>query len=163
AVRTIACIPLHAGPTPVGSLVLIALAPRSFAERDVRTLERPLGQLAAMIEAVRRPGRVAPVPPPRAAAAPPVPHPAAQVTARLAGACRGGARGCACSGGACDGERERRPRGGAPGGRGERGDGGGARRGAGGRGRAPAHAGGGGRGGRGWRPRPAPRAGAGTR
>src|SRR2546427_6954811 len=56
AVRTIACLPLHAGPTPVGSLVLVALAPRSFTERDVRTLERPLGELAAMIEAVRRRG-----------------------------------------------------------------------------------------------------------
>src|SRR5207249_12303603 len=54
AVRTIACLPLHAGPTPVGSLVLVAVAPRSFAERDVRTLERPLAELALMIEAVRR-------------------------------------------------------------------------------------------------------------
>jgi len=56
AVRTIACLPLHAGPTPVGSLVLVAIAPRSFGERDVRTLERPLGELASMIEAVRRRG-----------------------------------------------------------------------------------------------------------
>jgi len=56
AVRTIACLPLHAGPTPVGSLVLVAVAPRSFGERDVRTLERPLGELASMIEAVRRRG-----------------------------------------------------------------------------------------------------------
>src|SRR3989442_1536957 len=56
AVRTIACVPLHAGPTPVGSLVLVALAPRSFAERDVRMLERPLAELAVMIEAGRRRG-----------------------------------------------------------------------------------------------------------
>src|SRR5438093_9614994 len=84
AVRTIACIPLHAGPTPVGSLVLVALAPRSFTERDVRTLERPLGDLAVMIEAVRRPGpRGGPVEAPRAPVAapppppPPLPRPAA--------------------------------------------------------------------------------------
>ena len=66
AVRTIACLPLHAGPTPVGSLVLVALAPRSFGERDVRALERPLGERATMIEAVgagaasRRPPRRSP-------------------------------------------------------------------------------------------------------
>jgi len=85
AVRTIACLPLHAGPTPVGSLVLVALAPRSFTERDVRTLERPLGDLAVMIEAVRRRGaRGEPVEAPRApVAAPPpspLPRPAAAVT-----------------------------------------------------------------------------------
>src|SRR5438093_11510839 len=84
AVRTIACLPLHAGPTPVGSLVLIALAPRSFAERDVRTLERPPGELAAMIEAVRRRGGVEPVGAPRAPVAAPVPKPAAEVTALVA-------------------------------------------------------------------------------
>src|SRR5439155_18742549 len=83
--RTIACLPLHAGPTPVGSLVLVALAPRSFTERDVRTLERPLGDLAAMIEAVRpRGGRGEPVEAPRAPVAapppPPLPRPAAAVT-----------------------------------------------------------------------------------
>src|SRR5436309_6152989 len=83
AVRTITCLPLHAGPTPVGSLVLVALAPRSFTERDVRTLERPLGELATMIEAVRRRGgRGEPVEAPRApvAAPPPLPRPAAAVT-----------------------------------------------------------------------------------
>jgi len=83
AVRTVACLPLHAGPTPVGSLVLVALAPRSFTERDVRTLERPLGELAVMIEAVRRRGaRGEPVEAPKAPAAapPPLPRPAAAVT-----------------------------------------------------------------------------------
>ncbi len=83
AVRTIACVPLHAGPTPVGSLVLVALAPRSFAERDVRMLERPLAELAVMIEAVRRRGaRVEPVEAPKTpvAAPPPLPQPAAHVT-----------------------------------------------------------------------------------
>src|SRR5262249_13864801 len=44
------------GPTPLGSLVLVALAPRSFAERDIRTLEKPLRELSRMIEAVRRRG-----------------------------------------------------------------------------------------------------------
>src|SRR5438093_6843536 len=85
AVRTIACLPLHAGPTPVGSLVLVALAPRSFGERDVRTLERPLGELATMIEAVRRRGgHGEPIEAPRAPVAapppPPLPRPAAAVT-----------------------------------------------------------------------------------
>ena len=85
AVRTIACLPLHAGPTPVGSLVLVAVAPRSFAERDVRTLERPLAELALMIEAVRRRGaRVEPVEAPKAPVAapppPPLPQPAAHLT-----------------------------------------------------------------------------------
>ncbi|HUE31078.1 MAG TPA: GAF domain-containing protein, partial [Verrucomicrobiae bacterium] len=76
AVRTIACLPLHAGPTPVGSLVLVALTPRSFAERDVRTLERPLGELAAMIEAVRRRGAHGePVETPKAPVVTPPPPP----------------------------------------------------------------------------------------
>src|SRR5437773_10706273 len=85
AVRTIACLPLPAGPTPVGRLVLVALAPRALGERDVRTLERPLGELAVMIEAVRRRGaRGEPVEAPRAPVAapppPPLPRPAAAVT-----------------------------------------------------------------------------------
>src|SRR5947199_10022806 len=85
AVRQLACLPLHAGPSPVGSLVLVAVAPRSFAERDVRTLERPLAELALMIEAVRRRGaRVEPVEAPKAPVAapppPPLPQPAAHLT-----------------------------------------------------------------------------------
>jgi len=54
SVRTIACVPLYAGPTPVGSLVLVSLAPRSLSERDIRMLERAVGELAALIETVRR-------------------------------------------------------------------------------------------------------------
>jgi len=57
-VRTIACLPLYAGPTPIGSLILVALAPRSFGERDIRLLERAMGDLAAIIESVRRRGGV---------------------------------------------------------------------------------------------------------
>ena len=54
SVRTVACVPLHAGPVAVGSLILVAIAPRSFGERDIRALEPALGQLAGMIEATRR-------------------------------------------------------------------------------------------------------------
>src|SRR5262245_47660967 len=56
SVRTVACIPIYGGPTPLGSLVLIAVAPRSFTERDIRNVERPLREVAKMIEAVRRRG-----------------------------------------------------------------------------------------------------------
>src|SRR5438128_11352505 len=54
SVRTVACVPLHAGPAPVGSLILVAVAPRSFGERDIRALEPVLGDLARLIEATRR-------------------------------------------------------------------------------------------------------------
>ncbi len=54
AVRTVACIPVYAGVNPVGSLILIAMLPRSFGERDVRALQRPLRELARMIDATRR-------------------------------------------------------------------------------------------------------------
>jgi CheY-like chemotaxis protein len=71
AVRTIACVPLYRGPTPLGSVVLVAMAPRSFAERDIRALERPLREVARMIEAVRRrgaaSGATAPLPEPEPA------------------------------------------------------------------------------------------------
>jgi len=54
SVRTVACVPLNAGPAPVGSLILVAVAPRSLGERDIRALEPVLGDLARMIEATRR-------------------------------------------------------------------------------------------------------------
>src|SRR5439155_137252 len=54
SVRTVACLPLNAGPAPVGSLILVAVAPRALGERDVRALEPVLGDLARMIEATRR-------------------------------------------------------------------------------------------------------------
>jgi CheY-like chemotaxis protein len=54
SLRTVACVPFYAGATPVGSLVLATIAPRSIAERDIRMLERPLGVLARLIEVARR-------------------------------------------------------------------------------------------------------------
>jgi len=53
-VRAVACLPLYAGATPVGSLVLVAVGARTIAERDIRTLEAPLRELGRIIEAVRR-------------------------------------------------------------------------------------------------------------
>jgi hypothetical protein len=61
-VRTVACIPLYAGIEAVGSLVLIAVAPRSFGERDVEALWTPLRTLATMIVATRQHTRVEPQP-----------------------------------------------------------------------------------------------------
>ena len=67
--RAVVCIPLYAGPNPLASVILVAVAPRSFAERDIHALERPLGVLVTMIEATRRRGaeqtsRPASTPPP---------------------------------------------------------------------------------------------------
>lgn len=53
-VRTIACLPLYSGSMPLGSLVLVAVAPRAFSERDIRALEPAVKELSKMIEAVRR-------------------------------------------------------------------------------------------------------------
>ncbi len=68
SVRSVACVPLYGAATPLGSVILITLAPRSLAERDIHALERPLRELARMIEAARRRGGAAdePVPPLRA-------------------------------------------------------------------------------------------------
>jgi len=54
SMRTVACVPLYAGPNPLGTLVLVTSGARVFAERDVHALERPLRLLGALIEAVRR-------------------------------------------------------------------------------------------------------------
>ncbi len=54
AMRTIACIPVHVGLTPLASVVLVTTPPRAFAERDITMLWKPLRELASMIERVRR-------------------------------------------------------------------------------------------------------------
>ena len=54
AVRTVVCLPLYSGPMPLGSLVLIALAPKCITERDIRTFDPAIKELVKMIEAVRR-------------------------------------------------------------------------------------------------------------
>src|SRR5262249_35104176 len=40
--------------TPVGSLILVALAPRSFGERQIRMLEQPARELVGSIVAMRK-------------------------------------------------------------------------------------------------------------
>ena len=52
--RTVACVPIIADGAPLGSLVLVAAGSRSFSERDVKQLWKPLRELARLIEAVRR-------------------------------------------------------------------------------------------------------------
>src|SRR5713101_1379194 len=51
AMRSVACVPLSAADTPLGSLVLVALEPRALSERDIQ----PLAQVVRMIQAARRP------------------------------------------------------------------------------------------------------------
>ena len=77
SMRAIVCIPLHSGPSPVGSLILVAVAPRSFGERDIHALEAPLGVLVKMIQATRRRGgeQTSPRAAAPAPAAPPSPAP----------------------------------------------------------------------------------------
>ena len=76
-VRTLACVPLFAGQTPLASLLLIALLPQSISERDIRALDPALRELIRMIEAVRRraPGAATPVNGSAAAPAPSRPNP----------------------------------------------------------------------------------------
>ena len=66
AMRSVACVPLCAGETPLGSLVLVARAPRALSEHDVEQLARPLDEVVRMIETARRPraGAAAPEPEP---------------------------------------------------------------------------------------------------
>ncbi|HLK12785.1 MAG TPA: GAF domain-containing protein [Candidatus Binatia bacterium] len=52
-VRTVACVPLYAGADPLGSVILVAVAPRCFVEREIQALMRPLRELARMIEKAR--------------------------------------------------------------------------------------------------------------
>ncbi|HYR96481.1 MAG TPA: GAF domain-containing protein, partial [Candidatus Binatus sp.] len=53
-VGTVACLPLYAGSTPVGSIVLVTLTPRVLAEREIDGLNQPLRALGRMIESLRR-------------------------------------------------------------------------------------------------------------
>jgi CheY-like chemotaxis protein len=53
-VRAVACVPLYDGSTPVGSLILVALAPRTFGERQIRLLEQPVRDLVGHIGAMRK-------------------------------------------------------------------------------------------------------------
>jgi CheY-like chemotaxis protein len=53
-VRAVACVPLYDGSTPVGSLILVALAPRTFGERQIRLLEQPVRDLVKHIGAMRK-------------------------------------------------------------------------------------------------------------
>ena len=66
ALCSVACVPLCAGETPLGSLVLVARAPRALSEHDVEQLARPLDEVVRMIETARRPraGAAAPEPEP---------------------------------------------------------------------------------------------------
>jgi len=52
--RTIACIPVYSGLSALASLILVSAPPRTFAERDITMLWKPLRELAGMIETVRR-------------------------------------------------------------------------------------------------------------
>ena len=58
-VTTIACVPLYAGPTPVASIVMVAVAPARITEEQLGPLAEPLRELAGMIEGARRRGLVA--------------------------------------------------------------------------------------------------------
>ena len=64
ALCSVACVPLCAGETPLGSLVLVARAPRALSEHDVEQLAGPLDEVVRMIETARRPraGAAAPEP-----------------------------------------------------------------------------------------------------
>ena len=53
-VRAVACVPLYDGSTPVGSLILVAMAPRTFGERQIRLLEQPVRELVSHIGSMRK-------------------------------------------------------------------------------------------------------------
>jgi CheY-like chemotaxis protein len=50
----VACVPLYDGSTPVGSLILVAMAPRTFGERQIRLLEQPVRDLVGHIGSMRK-------------------------------------------------------------------------------------------------------------
>src|SRR2546426_650215 len=73
ALCSVACVPVCAGETPLGSLILVARAPRALSEHDVEQLARPLDEVVRMIETARRPraGAAAPEPEPSGVVASP--------------------------------------------------------------------------------------------
>ena len=73
SVTTVACLPIFDGVTRFGSLVVVACAPRAITEADVRGLDKPLRELATVLEAAKRCGTAAgsAAPPPAPAAASP--------------------------------------------------------------------------------------------
>ena len=50
----VVCLPLSSGETPLASLILVALKPRTFDERQLHAIEGPLQEMAQVIEATRR-------------------------------------------------------------------------------------------------------------
>jgi len=53
AAYNVACLPLYAGTSPVGSLIIITIRPSGFGEHQIRELEQPQRELVKMIEALR--------------------------------------------------------------------------------------------------------------
>jgi chromosome segregation ATPase len=80
----VVCLPLSDGETPLASLILVALKPRTFDERQLHAVEGPLQEMARVIEATRRHaegrGRVSAAPSPPAAIGGAAPRPAGQTT-----------------------------------------------------------------------------------
>ena len=50
----VVCLPLSSGDTPLASLILVALKPRTFDERRLHAIEGPLQEMVRVIEATRR-------------------------------------------------------------------------------------------------------------
>src|SRR5262249_21928402 len=53
-VRNVLCLPVFGGSLPAASVVLVTVGNKSFNENDIRTLDKPLRELATLIEAMRR-------------------------------------------------------------------------------------------------------------
>jgi chromosome segregation ATPase len=54
AMNAVVCLPLCSSATPLASLILVALKPRTFYERRLHSVEGPLQEMARVIEATRR-------------------------------------------------------------------------------------------------------------
>ena len=50
----VVCLPLSGSETPLASLILVALKPHTFDERQIHAVEAPLQEMAQVIEATRR-------------------------------------------------------------------------------------------------------------